>query len=1660
LITGLYWSLQDLVNSGDSIQLFASQILNEVTIADFVSYDQDDAEDDPGVDDLAVTAGLWSNGAAVDTLSAVGSVGRAIYLLHDGESLHEADGDDEEDLDWAQYAAGVGGSPGYSNPPPPSPSPTLTPSPAPSPTPPPSPSPSASPRPSPSVSPSPTTSPVPLPTPPPPYGYRDIVINEINFAPDDANPNVELRFEYIELFNRGNVSVNLDEWYLKDESADLFTFPTGGQAVTMPPQSYLVIYSGQAEGSLNQDKNLNDGVGRLIAGTSWNNYDLTNSGDSVQIFTSPSSLDPAGLADFVSFDQDDAEDDAAVDDVAVSAGLWSNGAAIDTAGAQYSVGRAIYLIVDGRTDHEASGGDDEDLDWAQYGVDTGGSPGLRNLPITPTPFGSPLPTPSPSPTAPLGPTPQPTATAPLIDEGFDDFHLGMRPEGWTFNNCNADTDSYLNSSDFGRKAPSLKLDADGDQVVSKAFVEPGSLNFWLKGQGTDVSSGLLIEEYVGSGWSVLSELTPLPSSGTTAGPFAFNRSSTKVRFIYEKSVGNLSFDDVRILPYVPTPTPTPEGYRTPTPTPSVPPSPSATPTFTPTPSCTPTPEGYRTATPTPVPTPSVPLIDEGFNDFHVGQRPAGWTFTNCNGDTDTYTNESNCGRLLPSLKLDATGDVVVSKILSDPGDLTFWIKGQGTDELSSLLVEEYLISGWSALTDIANLPTLGTNEGPFGLNRNATAVKFSYTKSDGNLAFDDVIIAEYVPTPSPTPEGYRTPSPTASPSPTATPPPGDLEIHHIQALDSEATLIISPIGTSVLIDAAGPGQGFSVVLPYVVGALKARQRSTLDYIIASNYSPERIGGMDEVIYGLDREPGTVDDLIPVHAAYDRGWYSEGAEFVAYLAAAGAKRTAIQDNGVIDLGGGATITCLGVNGNGVISEPFLAHDVSGHDPENLYAEEDFSIAWRLTYHDFDYFSGGDLPGTNAPPPYYFHAIEPSLAQEIGAVEVYRADQRGGWYSSAQVFLDALDPAVSVLAGGPNPQGNPHPAVVERLEAAREGTGIVHRVEPDYPVVIRTGGYSYQISQSSVRTDEVNVYFSQPVNQDYVLPGGTLANGSWNVRQSFINRIRAATQSIDICMSNLGSDWTDVISELISADSNEVAIRVIVDQNVSTSPQVQALQIAGIPVQFDTTGEGNYDMHDKFALFDCGGSSTADDWLWCCSLHWLYEYPGGGDAAFVEVRNHDLAGAFQEEFELMWDSDGAGTADQARYHSQKYDHPPSQTGFVINGRLWEFFPGPRREDPLRGHLWPMREMVKHIDMTYPALVSPASEDPFDYGDDYPCQANYEFFYQIATFEWCRPTTNPNYFSPGHLYDSIERKRTGNVLAISGGLEDCGRDSQGDPLCDSCPPTAWTESFDSPFYLHQEYGISDGCHMNSSPSVFFGSNRWTVNSQSWNDEILLTIWDPLVVNQFVQDFMERREEGGRSLPDLKPHITSFSVDAQTVYDQIYPFGAEPVITINGSNFENYSPGICVRVGEQYCSIDSVSSSEIRAGFSSGMHAGEYDIEIINPNGWNDTTGGFLVYSLNPTPTPSASPTPTPSPSPTPTPTVTPSASPTPTQTPTPSPTPSASPSPSITPTPTPSPSPSVTPTPTPSPTAPPTPSPTPINPPPQITISAPESGSTITI
>ena len=135
-----------------------------------------------------------------------------------------------------------------------------------------------------------------------------------------------------------------------------------------------------------------------------------------------------------------------------------------------------------------------------------------------------------------------------------------------------------------------------------------------------------------------------------------------------------------------------------------------------------------------------PCISEGFNNGTIA--PSGWNFS---GIGDTYITTGNYGVTSPSIKFDHSNDRITTPIsTSSATEVSFWLKGQSINtSSSSFLVEGFDGSNWSTIENIFPIPEAGTT---YTYNSTTSPVltpdlvqfRFTYSKSTGNLAFDDL----------------------------------------------------------------------------------------------------------------------------------------------------------------------------------------------------------------------------------------------------------------------------------------------------------------------------------------------------------------------------------------------------------------------------------------------------------------------------------------------------------------------------------------------------------------------------------------------------------------------------------------------------------------------------------------------------------------------------------------------------------------------------------------------------------------------------------------------------------------------------------------------------------------------------------------------------------
>ena len=234
-----------------------------------------------------------------------------------------------------------------------------------------------------------------------------------------------------------------------------------------------------------------------------------------------------------------------------------------------------------------------------------------------------------------------------------------------------------------------------------------------------------------------------------------------------------------------------------------------------------------------------------------------------------------------------------------------------------------------------------------------------------------------------------------------------LQIHYINVGQGSSTLIVGPTGISCLVDGGEFGEGYSSVVPRLMAAGVA----SLDYMVLTHYHTDHWGGLPEVI-----SSGFAPTI-----AYDRGNASITGSINSYLGAVGGARTTMTPGTVINLGGGATITCVCANGN--VMGGGSVNVTVGNQLENSR-----SIGLRLDYGGFQQSLCGDLTGGGDATP----DVESAAAGVMGDVDVMVMNHHGSFTSTNQTWVNALKPEITICSCGQvSPYGHPHASPTNRV-----------------------------------------------------------------------------------------------------------------------------------------------------------------------------------------------------------------------------------------------------------------------------------------------------------------------------------------------------------------------------------------------------------------------------------------------------------------------------------------------------------------------------------------------------------------------------------------------------------------------------------------------------
>lgn len=254
-----------------------------------------------------------------------------------------------------------------------------------------------------------------------------------------------------------------------------------------------------------------------------------------------------------------------------------------------------------------------------------------------------------------------------------------------------------------------------------------------------------------------------------------------------------------------------------------------------------------------------------------------------------------------------------------------------------------------------------------------------------------------------------------------------LRIYYPDIEQGSATLVVSPTGNALLVDAGtGIRASDEGIEDFINDLIDAGIVTSIDYLVATHYDEDHIGRMENVFQLVDLPPTVI--------TYDRGEFIQVPSTFAYsdyaFGASQHNRTTVPPCSEHDLGGGASFRIWTVNGE-VCNGPVV--DVTG---ANQF-ENNVSVSLVVTFGDVDVWIGGDLTGN---PDVGVADVETPTGMEVQDVDVYTVNHHGSETSSNAGFLADLAAEVAINQNSMiNNFGHPRATVVERIKSTLSTSG---------------------------------------------------------------------------------------------------------------------------------------------------------------------------------------------------------------------------------------------------------------------------------------------------------------------------------------------------------------------------------------------------------------------------------------------------------------------------------------------------------------------------------------------------------------------------------------------------------------------------------------------
>ncbi len=307
----------------------------------------------------------------------------------------------------------------------------------------------------------------------------------------------------------------------------------------------------------------------------------------------------------------------------------------------------------------------------------------------------------------------------------------------------------------------------------------------------------------------------------------------------------------------------------------------------------------------------------------------------------------------------------------------------------------------------------------------------------------------------------------------------NLEIHYIDVGWGGSVFIKGPTGITVLMEAGNTGMGTAYVVPYLK-SIGVQPANGIDYVIGGHQHCDHIGGLDEVIQaGYNIHNKQYYNGSTYSSSCADGWNAASAGTTAGVPIVMPVGT------VIDLGGGATLTCIANNGS-----------IIGGATVPVTDENDRSIALLIKYGGFDYLWASDLGGgpdsctgrgtlqldveTSV-----ITAISPGGAHPLisaGGIDLLHVNHHGSESSTNPTYFNMAKPAVAIIGVGDGETTGwdlPRTKVVDSVLLGTSGCttappAFVLQTEEGNPAGTNTSHSGYCVGNIKVTTDGVSIF----------------------------------------------------------------------------------------------------------------------------------------------------------------------------------------------------------------------------------------------------------------------------------------------------------------------------------------------------------------------------------------------------------------------------------------------------------------------------------------------------------------------------------------------------------------------------------------------------------